>query len=99
VRADLLLHEKRLILNTESGDTAVVELKVWSVSKSKDYPQGKKYSLFLVSKGEVIIGFDNHKPKGHHLHLGNNELPYMFHSLEKLINDFWDLVRKAGFKP
>lgn len=54
---------------------AVVEIKIWDVPKSKDYPSGRKFSLFLVAEGEVVVGFDNHKPKGPHLHLGNRELP------------------------
>jgi hypothetical protein len=49
--------------------------------------------------GEVVIGIDNHKPKGPHLHLGNKELPYTYQDEEILLIDFWDLVRKAGFEP
>lgn len=77
---------------------AIAELKVWKVPKSRDYRNGIKYSLYLVSQGNVIVGMDNHRPKGPHLHLGDQELPYLFRSAPRLIEDFWDFVRKAGFE-
>jgi len=40
---------------------------------SEKYPAGRKFSLFLVAQGEVLVGLDNHKPKGPHLHLGKDE--------------------------
>ena len=67
--------------------------------KSKDYPYARKYSLFLVVAGNVVVGFDNHKPKAPHLHLGDQELPYEYIDDKKLLSDFWELARKAGFEP
>lgn len=69
------------------------------VPKSTYYPEGLKYSLFLVLKesGDVLVGFDNHKPKGPHLHLRGHEEPYEYVNEEKLVDDFWDLVGKEGF--
>ena len=99
MKAEPLFHEKRLLLNRTTGGAAVAELKIWSVPRSKDYPQGRKFSLFLVCSGEVLVGLDNHKPKGPHLHLGDRELPYLFRGTESLLADFWDLARKAGFEP
>lgn len=98
MRAVSLLREKRLLLNLSTGTFAIAELKIWGVPRSKDYPTGRKFSLFLVHDGEVIVGIDNHKPKGPHLHLGENELPYLFHGEERLVTDFWDLCGKAGFE-
>jgi hypothetical protein len=98
MKAEPLLKEKRLLWNPQSQKFAVAELKIWKISKSKDYPAGIKYSLCVVCDGTVIIGFDNHKPKGPHLHLGENELPYDFRNEIKLMADFWDLARKAGFE-
>jgi hypothetical protein len=99
VKAEPLFREKRLLENKATGDVGIAELKIWSIPKSKDYPSGRKFSLFLVLKGVVIIGIDNHKPKGPHLHLGENELPYLYRNDRSLMNDFWDLARKAGFEP
>ena len=76
-----------------------MELKVWEVPRSEKYPAGRKFSLFLVAQGEVLVGVDNHKPKGPHLHLGSREMPFHYTDAEHLLRDFWDLVRKAGFEP
>lgn len=97
VKAKLVLHEKRLV--AADGSIGVAELKVWEVPRSASYPKGHKFRLFLVVDGKVVVGFDNHQPKGPHLHLGGQEVPYGFTTIEQLSDDFWDLVRKAGFAP
>ena len=99
MRAVSLFGEKRLVTNRNEKDFAVVEIKIWKVPKSEYYQEGRKFSLFLVYLGEVVIGIDNHKPKGPNLHLGNKKVPYDFKDEETLLVDFWDLVRKAGFEP
>ena len=58
-RAVRVLHEK---IKTAQG--LVVELKVWRVPKSEGYPEGIKYSFFAVFGKQVLVGYDNHKPKG-----------------------------------
>jgi hypothetical protein len=98
MRASLLLHQKSLAVNRKTGQPAIVEMKIWRIPESKNYPQGRKYSLFLVVGGQVIVGFDNHKPKGPHIHLGDQELPYLYRGDESLIDDFLDLIKKAGFE-
>lgn len=98
MKAESVFREKRLLLNEVTGGVAVAELKLWTVPKSRYYPTGRKFSLFLVFDGKVLIGFDNHKPKGPHLHMGDRELPYLYRDDLSLISDFWDFVRKAGFK-
>lgn len=99
MKAAPILREKHFLLNKDTGVVAVAELKVWSVPVSKDYPQGRKFSLFLVVDGAIVVGMDNHKPKGPHLHLGERELKYLYRGEAKLIEDFWDMSRKAGFEP
>lgn len=66
----------------------IVEMKVWEVPKDNHYPEGFKYSLYAVYGGRVLVGYDNHKPKGHHRHIGEQELAYHFTTLEALRNDF-----------
>jgi hypothetical protein len=97
VKAKPILREKRLVAG--GGRMGVAELAVWEVPRSSDYPTGRKFRLFFVVSGHVVVGFDNHKPKGPHLHLEGQEVPYAFTTLEQLIEDFWELVRKAGFTP
>lgn len=99
MRAAPVFREKRIVVNKNSEDVAIVEIKVWEIQKSKDYPEGRKFSLFLTSGGKIIVGMDNHKPKGPHLHIGVSELSYRYFDDETLLSDFWDFVRKAGFEP
>ena len=99
MKAELLFHEKRILHNKSTDQIAVAEQRIWKIPKSKPYPSGVKYSLFLVVEGEVLVGMDNHKPKGPHLHLGSREVPYVYIDEENLLKDFWDLARKAGFEP
>lgn len=99
MKAEPFLREKRILVNKSSGELAIAELKIWKIAKSKDYPEGIKFSLFLVCNGQVLVGIDNHRPKGPHLHLSGQEIPYLFKNERDLIDDFWDLTRKAGFEP
>lgn len=82
-KATLVLHEKVLL---RSG--VIVETKIWKVFKDKRYADGFKYSLYAVRDAQVLVGYDNHHPKGHHRHLGEREEPYSFSDLETLRNDF-----------
>ena len=67
----------------------IVEIKIWEMSRqSKQYPDGFKYSLYAVFCGKTLVGYDNHHPKGHHKHIGDEQLPYEFSTLDKLKDDF-----------
>jgi len=99
MKATPVFREKLIVEHAQTGEVAVAELKIWKIPKSKAYMHGRRFSLFLVFGGHVIIGIDNHSPKGPHLHLGDEELPYKYLDDRKLLDDFWDLVRKAGFRP
>ncbi|MBI4042492.1 MAG: hypothetical protein HY391_03340 [Deltaproteobacteria bacterium] len=98
-RATLRYHQKVKLIHSRNATVAVAELKIFEVPRNSDYPEGLKYSLFLVlqGNGEGLVGFDNHKPKGPHLHLRRKEKTYQFRGTDALIEDFWDLVRKEGF--
>ena len=99
MKAALLYHQKVTVTNSRNLQVAICELKVWEVPISKNYPDGVKYSLFLVSKetGTVLVGFDNHGPKGAHLHRDGKEAPYHFKGVDEVIDDFWKLVKEEGF--
>ena len=81
--ASLVFHNKVLL---PSG--IIVEAKIWRIRDLKRYPQGYKYSLFGVYNGEVVVGYDNHYPKGPHYHIGPQEYRYKFSTVEKLKYDF-----------
>jgi hypothetical protein len=95
----LLLYRKLTVFHPEFNIEAVCEVKIWQLAESQKYPFGFKYSLFCVNKitKKIVVGFDNHFPKGPHIHIGNNEVPYIFMGHEKLIDDFWDAVIARGF--
>lgn len=82
-KAARILHEK---IRTAEG--IVIELTVWQVTKSPQYPEGFKYSFFAVRDGVILVGYDNHPPKGHHRHVGEREEAYEFAGLDKLRADF-----------
>lgn len=99
MKARLVFHEKRLVWSLSRNAAGVAEIKVWEVPRSERYPSGRKFSLFLIFQGKVLVGVDNHDPKGPHVHLDRGERPFHYADDEQLLNDFWDLVRKAGFEP
>jgi len=83
--AELLFHEK---LTLATG--LIREIKVWRMPKSPRYPDGVKYRMALVdpTTGDVLILYDNHWPKGHHVHRAEVEEPYEFASVADLMMDF-----------
>lgn len=62
MKAEPFLRERRILVHRSTGELAIAELKIWKVPKSKEYTRGVKFSLFLVSNGQVLVGMDNHKP-------------------------------------
>jgi len=46
---------------------------------------------------ETIFGFDNHKPKGPHLHIKDKEIGYNYRGVDELISDIRALIEKEGF--
>ena len=100
MKATLQYHRKLTVIDPRSLETGVCELKVWKVSESRDYPEGIKFSLFLVSRatGEVVVGIDSHKPKGPHLHEGDRESVYEFSGGDHLVDDFWERVKRKGYE-
>ncbi len=72
----------------------VVELSIHDLSKNKsDYPDGIKYGLICVDlKTKKRVLFDNHHPKGPHMHIDDQEIDYQFIDEETLIDDFKQIV-------
>ena len=84
-KATLVFHQK---LSLNSG--LISERKIWKVARSEKYSLGFKYRLALVNPKthEVILLYDNHWPKGPHIHWDDRERPYRFQSMEQLLIDF-----------
>jgi hypothetical protein len=99
VQATIIYYSKIYVKHDHLDTEVVIELKVWELPVSEKYPNGIKYSLFCVNveDSRVVVGFDNHHPKGHHLHIDDEEQHYFYVDEEKLIEDFYSLVKARGY--
>ena len=98
MRATELLHQKMTLNHSDGTRSAILEIVVWQVPKSGDYPEGIKFRAWFSESGETIFGLDNHKPKGAHLHIRDLEIGYVFRGIDALIEDIVAMIRKEGFE-
>jgi len=91
MEAVLLFREKRL-----EADGSIIEMTIWGVASPVPPSTHRlKYSLFYGRPGRRLVGFDNERGKGDHIHVGDREQPYRFVSMEQLVADFLIEVAKA----
>ncbi len=77
------------------SDSEMVEMVVWEVPNPVEPSEHQyKYRLVYIVEGGRVVGFDNERGKGDHWHLDGKENPYMFTSVEKLVDDFLAEVAK-----
>ena len=88
MRAILVRHEKIIVRRRY-----VVEISVHQVPKSERYRDGLKWGLICLDQatGKRVL-MDNHHPKGPHIHIDDDELPYSFRNLDRLVSDFRRLI-------
>ncbi len=91
MKAESFIMRKRVYPN---GD--IVEIRAWRVRETQDKPHGFKYSLAYIREGKRVVGYDNAEGKGDHRHYKGKEYSYEFKSIDKLIEDFFNDVRRAG---
>ncbi|MGK5085391.1 DUF6516 family protein [Bdellovibrionota bacterium FG-1] len=95
MKAVLRIHHKLKL-----QDRFTVEITIHEVVASERYRDGVKYGLICIdeqTKARVL--FDNHHPKGPHIHLDRAEQSYTFLNEEQLIADFKKMVlEKMGVK-
>ena len=90
MKAELIVDHK-----TVDAHGGIMQLTVWKVpAPVPPTEHGFKYRLVYAVEGQRIVGFDNERGKGDHMHLDGKELPYQFTSLEQLIEDFISEVDK-----
>lgn len=66
----------------------VLETKIWLLSDPR-YPSGVKFSLiFIDTKTMRKVLYDNHHPKGPHIHINDNEIPYVYIDEKTLMANF-----------
>jgi hypothetical protein len=86
-------------LKDVTPDGGVVELVVWRVPEPvASSGHGFKYRAAYSMNGVRLVGFDNERGKGDHCHLDGVERPYIFNSVEQMIEDFIAAVDAARSK-
>ena len=90
MKAVLVRHEKFIVRRR-----LVIEISVHQIDRSERYRDGLKWGLICVDQtsGRRVL-MDNHHPKGPHIHVDDEELPYEFESLDKLVADFRKLINE-----
>jgi hypothetical protein len=91
---------RQLFRYKDRQNNLIVEMVIWALpEKTTTRPEGVKYRLYCGRDGKCIVRYDNETGKGDHRHYAEDEKPYHFESLEKLIVDFRDdCTRLAGWR-
>jgi hypothetical protein len=67
----------------------IIELVIWKVPEPVPPTlHGYKYRAVYTVEGKRVVGFDNERGKGDHCHIDDIEVPYVFTSVEQLVEDF-----------
>jgi len=97
VKAVEIFRQKLVLNHEDSNRFAIFEIMIWKIAVNKHYPEGIKYRAWISETGETLFGFDNHKPKGPHLHIGETEVGYVFRGMDALRADIGAMIKKEGF--
>ena len=73
-----------------------LEIAYYKIEADAERPHGWRYRLAWVQSGVCRVLFDNHYGKADHYHVDGTEYPYEFVGVDKLIEDFTELVRCFG---
>jgi hypothetical protein len=83
MQAELMIRERRVL---EAG---FIEVIVWRLPQPlSGSAHGLKYRLAYVVDSECVLRYDNEAGKGDHRHVGAKEMPYVFVSVDRLLDDF-----------
>jgi hypothetical protein len=83
MKAELLMRERRVL---EAG---FVEVIVWKLPQPLGGSRHSlKYRLAYIVESECVLRYDNEAGKGDHRHVGTKEMPYVFVSIDQLLDDF-----------
>ncbi len=85
-----LLHREKFVY----ADGAIREMVLWRLPEpTQERPHGLKYRLYYgLADGTCLVRFDNERGKGDHRHYQDEEMPYVFEGVEKLVADFLDNI-------
>lgn len=91
MKAVLITRSKTILAKGE-----IVELVVWRVPRPiPPSPHLFKYRAAYIVAGARVVGFDNERGKGDHMHVDGKELPYTFTTVDRLVEDFIAAVDTA----
>lgn len=86
--ARLLLRERRIVSEGRFADIVIWQLP----SPVPGSTHGFKYRLAFVVEEVCVLRFDNETGKGDHKHIGAEEVPYIFTTLDQLTTDFRNAI-------
>ncbi|KXF74853.1 hypothetical protein ATN84_21740 [Paramesorhizobium deserti] len=82
-------------LKNVQADGSSIQFVIWKLpTPVSPTTHGFKYRMVYIRHGERVVGFDNERGKGDHMHLDGQEFPYRFTTLDQLIEDFMAEVEK-----
>jgi hypothetical protein len=77
------------------AEQAFAELVLWELTESlSGSSHAYKYRLAFVVEGVCVLRYDNEAGKGDHKHVDGREVKYRFVSVDKLVADFFDDVKR-----
>lgn len=86
-----LVFNRRVVI----ADNAFAELVLWQVPEPvRGSTHNYKYSLAFVVEGKCVLRYDNEAGKGDHRHFGGQEQNYRFASVDALLADFTQDIRR-----
>lgn len=89
MKAELIARFKEI-----TDDGGVIEMVVWRVPRPVPPSRHRyKYRAAYAKDGKRIVGFDNERGKGDHMHIAGREQPYAFTTVDQLLDDFIAAVR------
>lgn len=89
-KAVLIFRDRQVL-----ADGHIIVIRVWRVpAPVPPTTHGFRYSLFYGRPGERLVCYDNERGKGDHRHLLGAEQPYAFVSVDRLLADFRDDVKR-----
>lgn len=77
------------------AEQAFAELVLWELPEPlSGSKHAYKYRLAFVVEGACVLRYDNEVGKGDHKHLDAQEMKYRFVSVDKLVADFFEDVKR-----
>jgi hypothetical protein len=84
MKASLLARTKEV-----RDDGSIVEVVIWELPEPlSPCVHSFKYRLFYGTASEERVRYDNERGKGDHRHVSGGEEPYVFSSIDRLLDDF-----------